>query len=920
MPFKLAALDIRPGFNLDDTEFSAEGTFVAGDKVRFRNGFAEKLAGWQQMMTDTLTGICRGMLAWADNSGLRWLMAGTSTNLYVTDTETLTDITGLGRVRCIAYGGGKWLAAGEGGEIAYSLDGTTWTHLPDIGFGTSVIRDLSYGNGTFVAVGDHAQVAKSTNLSDWTIGTISAFIGTRRRSTIYGVDYDGAGLWVLAGESGVMVSSTDLVTFTTQTSGFSTTTIYRVRHTRQAGSYCWVACGASGAICKSTSTSSPMTWSSVTSGVTTDLYALAYQHDVTTWVWGGARAEVLTATAASPATLTRQKSSFLAARYVTLYSSGNLSGLTFTISGEENGGELVTEAIVGPNNSTVTTVRRYRAISQIAVSGTVGTNVEAGYATDRDAIAAAQTTGGAGNLVINGADASGGAVDWGDEDETVWTVATYRPSGTTFWLIGGDNGKLATASGSGPSAWTQVGTTTFSQAVYAALNSAAGLWVAGGENGDLASSSDNEGDGSWTQRTLGFGEEDASENEHGSGGPGWGAGSWSEPRADGGGWSDPAASTEIYPRTWSLAQWGQYGLANPRFGRIREWRLDRDVTAQVVSGSPRRVNAVMVTPENVAVALGCDQDGEFDPMLAAWCDVADNTTWYPMSGNYAGNQRLSEGGQIITGRTSKTENLIWTDVALYSMKFRPGDSDIPYEFALAGRGCGLIGPNAVCMVDGSAFWMARNGNFYIYEGSLPLQLAPNHVIRWVKERLEYVDWEEVHSSPIVANTEVWWFFPAIGEQDCSNYVKFNYVDKIWDTGTIERTSFIDRGIFDLPIAVDWDGVLWWHESGYDDGTSAMVSWIKTAPMDIEEGDRVLRVESIVPDMVLIGAAKVKTYTRRFPMDTLREGSFLPIGPTTRKVDTRVEGRQIALEFRSDTLGAWWRLGRQRISVTQGGKR
>lgn len=920
MAFKLAALTLRPGFNRDDTEFSAEGTFVDGDKVRFSNGFPEKLAGWQKMMSSALTGICRGLFAWADNTGLRWLMAGTSSNLYVSDGETATDITGLGRVRAAAYGDGKWLVVGEGGEAAYSIDGVNWTHLPDIGFSTSIIRDVAYGNGTWVVVGDHAQIAKSTNLADWTVGTIAAFIGTRARATIYSVAYDGSGLWCVAGEGGVLVSSTDLSTFTTEVSGFGTTTIRKVRHTLQsAGSYCWAAVGDSGKICKSTSTATAMTWSAVTSGIMTTLHALAYQHDVTTWVFVGDRAEVLTATAASPSTLTRQKSTFLAGRPVTLYSSGNLSALTFTVYGEDTTGAITSEAITGPNNSTVTTVKRFRGVTQVAVSGAVGTNVEVGYAQDRDGICAAQTTGGAGNLTINGADASGGEVDFGPEDEAVRSVGAYR-SGSTYWVIGGDNGKLATASGSGPSSWTQVGTTTFTEAIHAVRNSGAGQWLAGGDNGALATSSDTEGDGGWTARTLGFGEEGAAENEHGSGGPGWGASGWSDPRSGGGGWSDPAASTEIYPRTWALTQWGQYGIANPRFGRIREWRLDRNVTAQVVSGSPRRVNAVMVTPENVIVAMGCDQTGDFDPMLVAWSDVANNTTWVAQSGNYAGNQRLSEGGFIVSGRTSKTENLIWTDTALYSMKFRPGDSDIPYEFALAGRGCGLIGPNAAVMVDGSAFWLARNGNFYIYEGALPLQLAPNHILRWLSERLVFVDWEEVHCASIVAKTEVWWWFPAPDEEDCSDYVCFNYVDKTWTTGTMPRTAFIDRGIFDLPIGADPDGYLWWHETGVDDGTSAMVSWFRTAPMDVDEGDRVIRVERLVPDLVIEGQAKLKTYTRRFPLDTLREGTFRTVLPATKKVDVRVEGRQFAFELRSDTLGAWWRMGKFRIGVSPAGKR
>ena len=113
MAFKLASLKFRPGMVRDDTEYSAEGTWVDGDKVRFYRGYAEKLGGWQKMFDSQVSGKCRGLFAWADNAGLRWLMAGTHTGLYVTDTDTLHDITGLGRIRSICYGDSKWLAVGR---------------------------------------------------------------------------------------------------------------------------------------------------------------------------------------------------------------------------------------------------------------------------------------------------------------------------------------------------------------------------------------------------------------------------------------------------------------------------------------------------------------------------------------------------------------------------------------------------------------------------------------------------------------------------------------------------------------------------------------------------------------------------------------------------------------------------------------
>lgn len=66
-------------------------------------------------------------------------------------------------------------------------------------------------------------------------------------------------------------------------------------------------------------------------------------------------------------------------RRVTLASTGNLSGVTFTITGRSRSGKAISEAIAGPNNNTVTTTAVFSLVSQIAVSGAVGTNVTVGW-------------------------------------------------------------------------------------------------------------------------------------------------------------------------------------------------------------------------------------------------------------------------------------------------------------------------------------------------------------------------------------------------------------------------------------------------------------------------------------------------------------------------------------------------------------
>ena len=77
-----------------------------------------------------------------------------------------TDING------IAYGGGKFVAVGNSGKMAYSTDGVFWTTVTTSRFGTTAIRGVAYGGDKFVAVGDFGMMAYSTDGIMWTaVGT-----------------------------------------------------------------------------------------------------------------------------------------------------------------------------------------------------------------------------------------------------------------------------------------------------------------------------------------------------------------------------------------------------------------------------------------------------------------------------------------------------------------------------------------------------------------------------------------------------------------------------------------------------------------------------------------------------------------------------------------------------------------------------
>ena len=77
----LQKLQFRPGLNREGTDYSNEGGWYDGDKIRFRSGFPEKIGGWQQISNSQYSGVCRSLWVWSDadlGSGNVYIGLGTN--------------------------------------------------------------------------------------------------------------------------------------------------------------------------------------------------------------------------------------------------------------------------------------------------------------------------------------------------------------------------------------------------------------------------------------------------------------------------------------------------------------------------------------------------------------------------------------------------------------------------------------------------------------------------------------------------------------------------------------------------------------------------------------------------------------------------------------------------------------------------
>ena len=89
----LVPLTIPPGVSKQGTDYQNANRWNSSSLVRWSENTMRPVGGWRER-TSAMTGICRKILTWIDNSGVRQTAAGTQSKLYaVTQANTLADIT-----------------------------------------------------------------------------------------------------------------------------------------------------------------------------------------------------------------------------------------------------------------------------------------------------------------------------------------------------------------------------------------------------------------------------------------------------------------------------------------------------------------------------------------------------------------------------------------------------------------------------------------------------------------------------------------------------------------------------------------------------------------------------------------------------------------------------------------------------------
>ena len=438
------------------------------------------------------------------------------------------------------------------------------------------------------------------------------------------------------------------------------------------------------------------------------------------------------------------------------------------------------------------------------------------------------------------------------------------------------------------------------------------------------------------------------------------------------GWGDAvdAGTITLEPGLWSLSNFGQVLVATIANGKTFTWnagdaarlsvRASTSTTDFVTTGNPTATRTTLISPTtrhliHFGTETTIGSTATQDDMFIRFSEQENINSYTITAVNTAGSQRLQDGTKIMGALVAKENILVWTDNALYTMKFV--GAPFTFGFEQVGTNCGLIGKNAAIEIDGVAYWMGSNG-FFSFDGTV--NTLPCSVEDYVYDDVDTTKGQQVNAGINNLFTEVTWWYPTAGSDFNNRYVVYNYGQTNqqvpmgnWYTGVNSnsiRTTWIDTLVYPKPYATAFNdsntgtfpavigetglgqSVLFEHETGTDqvnpDGsTTTLTSFVESFDFALQTdqgiGEYFLSMGRFLPNFKnLVGNAVVNVSVTPYPAQANTNSSFSPftIDSATTFVSTRARGRYAAIKIENTGTGQSWRFGTFQADLKPDGRR
>ena len=448
-------------------------------------------------------------------------------------------------------------------------------------------------------------------------------------------------------------------------------------------------------------------------------------------------------------------------------------------------------------------------------------------------------------------------------------------------------------------------------------------------------------------------------------GYGWGVGTWG-----GVAWGEAvsASSITLEPGLWSLSNFGEVLVATIANGKTFTWnsgdaarltvRASTATSGFVTTNNPTATRDTLISPTtrhliHFGTETTIGDPTTQDDMFIRFSVNEQINVYDVLATNTAGTFRLQDGTKIVGAIKAKENILVWTDNALYTMKFV--GAPFTFGFEQVGTNCGLIGKNAAIEIDGVAYWMSSNG-FFSFDGTV--NTLPCSVEDYVYDDFDTTKGQQVNAGINNLHTEVTWWYPSLGSEFNNRYVVFNYGQNNaqvpmgnWYTGVNTnsiRTTWIDSLVYPQPYATAYNSsntgsfpviigetglgqsVFFEQEVGTDqvnpDGTTTtLTSFVQSFDFSLQaqQSEVFLAMRRFLPNFKnLVGSSNVTISVSDYPADNATATTLSPfvITSSTTKVDTRARGRYANIKVENIGSGQSWRFGTFQVDLQPDGRR
>jgi hypothetical protein len=384
---------------------------------------------------------------------------------------------------------------------------------------------------------------------------------------------------------------------------------------------------------------------------------------------------------------------------------------------------------------------------------------------------------------------------------------------------------------------------------------------------------------------------------------------------------------------------------------------------------------------------------DFDPLLIRWATQDQPNVWTPQVTNSAGFIRVSRGSAIVCAVATRQEILVYTEGTLNSFQF-VGTTDV-FSLNELSDNISILSPRSVVTVNNTAYWFGHDKFYAYTGRveTLPCTIR-NHVFQNLNysqadqivsgsnEGWNEVWWfyptanSQVNNAYVIYNhLEKIWYYGTIDRTAWSDSSLREYPQALtatYFTGAISGTTLTVAnsvvgylqvgsvitgtgvatgttitalgtgtggvGTYTVNISqlvvqtsMTADSIIYNHEQGLNDDTTAMTSFISSSDFDLVDGDQFILTKRIIPDLSFAGstatlpAVTMYIKPRNFPGNAYSNIESQNVIETsvdvfTEQIFMRARARQMAIQIESTELNVQWQLGSPRLDGRPDGRR